>query len=692
MDRSPRRTVAVLSATGAMLAAAAVSSCSHSVPEQATFTKDGQKIQVQVPGQAGPPTLTSLPPLAVQAVPAGMKVLTQPVHIAAGPFTGKGTLTFGYATAALPRTAQAGRDLTVLAYVPSVSAWLPVGGTVNATAHTVTISTQHFSNWALAVTDPAELSEEEAEDRELSKTLGGKLGALIAGDQDSLGCSPANPLLAAQMSEDAALTDKLCEELLPDGTYRLQYVNTTGTPQLIQVPDGFTMHDPSYELDPLLGRLLAGGSHTAVVPDGGSLDVQFPGSAVSSDTRITGDTDWTVYVVSTVRQALAAALGLKAGDTKMLGKLDDALNAADLYDCASSAPQQVAAASTAPGKVAALAKLAAKCGKDFAVDHAAKAVASLAGVAVDTTEEFLKGRVDPLLALPDLMDLGRGEVSGLSQGMFSAAGLDTRLTIIPVRYMNLAEASALPVADLTQQGTCQAPPASDPLPAGAPPGIQCLAAVSADLDGDGKPDHLLLWESTDPDIPDQMTGQADPPQVGAVAYLDDGTFHVLRESPSDWKLPGFLSVEELQPVQVASLGDDRRQQVLATITIGSSTNWQVILAVGKDRQLHALQATDGSTVALASGGAVAYSSSYGCVDSSSQPLVTQEGTQTVQLGDGKDHGYSWSIDYYRLLDLQWTHVATHTGKAPSMQTPPPSVGSDCSNPDPAQRGPEIAAP
>jgi hypothetical protein len=92
------------------------------------------------------------------------------------------------------------------------------------------------------------------------------------------------------------------------------------------------------------------------------------------------------------------------------------------------------------------------------------------------------------------------------------------------------------------------------------------------------------------------------------------------------------------------------------------------------------------------GGGVAYSSGYGCVDSSSQPLVAEEGTETVQGPDGLDHGYTWSIGYYRLLDLQWTHVATRTGKAAFVRTHPPSDGSNCSNPDPAHRGPEIGMP
>jgi predicted small lipoprotein YifL len=264
-------------------------------------------------------------------------------------------------------------------------------------------------------------------------------------------------------------------------------------------------------------------------------------------------------------------------------------------------------------------------------------------------------------------------------------------TSIPSQFMNFAEASALPATDLSNPTECQAPPAGVPLPAGAPPGIQCLAAVSADLDGNGKPDRLLVWESEPPDDIGGGTGDS-PPQMGAVAYLDDGTFHLLEEAPTTWKLPNQITAEELRPAQVVSLADDRRQQVLVTAVVGANTDWQAVFIVGNDRRLHALQATDGTTVALADGGGAGYSSGYGCVDSSSQPLVADESTLTAQGSDGLDHGYTWSIGYYRLLDLQWTHVATRKGKAASVRTHPPIHGSDCSNPDPAHRGPEIGTP
>ena len=171
-----RRAATSLLAVGVILPLMIISGCSHSGPVHAVYIRDGHKVEVEVPGQAGPPGFTGLPALSPGAVPTGLKMLTQPVHISTKPFTGQGTLTFGYDPAALPGTAQPARDLTVLAYVPSVSAWLPAGGTVNVAAHTVTVSTTHFSDWALAVTDPNELAEEEALDRQLSHTIGGKLG------------------------------------------------------------------------------------------------------------------------------------------------------------------------------------------------------------------------------------------------------------------------------------------------------------------------------------------------------------------------------------------------------------------------------------------------------------------------------------------------------------------------------------
>ena len=57
-----------------------------------------------------------------------------------------------------------------------------------------------------------------------------------------------------------------------------------------------------------------------------------------------------------------------------------------------------------------------------------KAVTALAGLVSKTAGRFLEGRADPLLAIADLMKLARRELTGLGQGMFSAAGLDTRLT------------------------------------------------------------------------------------------------------------------------------------------------------------------------------------------------------------------------------------------------------------------------
>ncbi len=699
MGHDSRRNAAKFTAgCVSLLITVGASGCSRPTGRhQASFTHGSSRIDVDVPGPAGTPRITALPPLRPGDIPAAMKVLTQPVHIATRPFSGQGTLTFSYSPQALPAGARADRDLSILEYVPSVSAWLPAGGTVNTRAHTVTVSTAHFSDWALAVTDPQELADEEATDHALSRTLGGKLGELITGKQDSLDCSAGNLLLAARISEPAALSTQLCEEVLPGGSYRLQYVNTSGTPQLIHLPDGFTEHDSSLEVDPLLGRLLTGDdSRSAVVEAGGSLDLRFTGQAVTSSTRIAGDTDWAVYVVTTIRTALEAVLGVKSGDSKLVTKLDQALNVADLWDCAARAQQGISAAATAGGKLAAIRAQVYECGKDVAAEHAARLIGALAGVGETAVERFLTGKLDPLLALPKLLELARDEVAGLPPLLFSAGGghVDTSVTIIPVRAMNFAEASALPAATLGSFGQCPAPPADVPLPAGAPPAIQCLFAVPADLDGNGKPDRLLLWMTPPADSQDLSSAGQDGggPQIGAVAYLDDGSFHLLEESPASWQLLPFLSVEQFYPAQVVSFGDDRRQQVLVTVTVGANTTWQVVLTVGADRRLHVLKAADGTTVALAGGGGAGSSSGYGCVERHGQPLVAYEGSLTNRSPDGLNQSYSWTTDYYQLHDLRWTRVATAAGRTPGNQWTGLHVGSRCSNPNPSNRGPAIGNP
>ena len=95
-------------------------------------------------------------------------------------------------------------------------------------------------------------------------------------------------LLAAQMSDDAPLSPGCPGDARgwqrPAPVHR-HHRDT----ELIHLPDGL----PSTTRPVSSTRFsadLAGKAGTVVVPDGGSLDVRFPGGAVTSATRITGDT------------------------------------------------------------------------------------------------------------------------------------------------------------------------------------------------------------------------------------------------------------------------------------------------------------------------------------------------------------------------------------------------------------------
>ena len=59
-----RRAMAPLIAVGVALPIAMISGCSHTGPELASYSSDGQKIEVEVPGQAGTPRFTAVPALS----------------------------------------------------------------------------------------------------------------------------------------------------------------------------------------------------------------------------------------------------------------------------------------------------------------------------------------------------------------------------------------------------------------------------------------------------------------------------------------------------------------------------------------------------------------------------------------------------------------------------------------------------
>jgi len=66
---------------------------------------------------------------------------------------------------------------------------------------------------------------------------------------------------------------------------------------------------------------------------------------------------------------------------------------------------------------------------------------------------------------------------------------------------------------------CPPPPTNHQLPPAIPDApLRCLWVVKVDLDGNGRPDQLVVWQTTT--------------KRGAVGYLDDGSVHPLEPQPA----------------------------------------------------------------------------------------------------------------------------------------------------------------
>ena len=415
---------------------------------------DGTTVKVTAPSQAGQPVISGGPAADPATVPVATVLLSSVVHIASEPFSGAATVTMSYDPAKLPKGVDIDSDLTVMSYFDKVGMWLPVESSVDQAAHTVSGQTDHFSDWVVAVTDPEELTSERDAAERLNATAGGKLAEAMVGEQASLGCSSQHLLLPAAATPPPGAASKTCEEVLDDGSYRLEWVNTTSLPMVFDLPDGVEEDHSDQHLDVRLQRAIDrvnGNKHPrgAVVVAGGLLDLRFKDPAVTNGTTIKGDIDWPLAFLSMERGAVSAAL-LKGGDSKAEEALDDAFDSADVYDCAVTAGDRLhdsgdrskafaaGAAECTPAITAGLAKTAGRFDR------------------LKKFTEWVQKRVVGLLSVPDIMKTVRTWISTAITAPFVAAGLDTSVTIRPTRLMSFTEAAGLPVTSPNLEPTGRA--------------------------------------------------------------------------------------------------------------------------------------------------------------------------------------------------------------------------------------------
>ena len=645
-----------------------------------TFHEEGAApTTVTVPGDAGEPKIAVLPAPATATLPPGTRPLARPVHVEAPKdFSGTATVKMAYDPTAVTDPA----DLAIYTYIDDLGTWLPAGDVVDTTQHTVSATTKHFSDWMLAVTDPDQLRYDQTIIERLKKTTGGRVASLMYGEPRSLSCRADRVLVPAAVKSDLIPGPaKLCQQVVDDGTYELEWINNTELPVVFDLPDGFRQITHDYRLNPMLQGVLQHHRHpkgAIVLPDR-SLKVAFGAEVVESSTRINGELDWSIYLIALLRQLVEfAMLDESADNPKAREKIDLAFESAGWADCVGKGindwnenhrvDQMVrAAVGDCKDKIAKLAL-------DWFVKTGKEALGSL--------KKFFSKRFDVLLGLDKLMTFARSEISGLLAlpGALTGA-LDTTVTVEPGRVMTYDEARRMPKA----QPFGDAPPCT-PLasgawpPAGMPASGLCLQAIELDLDGNERPDRLITWrpESKGPGV-DLIR-----PRIGAVAYLDDGTFHLLQIPVRQWRDVDVIDLFDLGAV--IHLGSDTRAQALIVVTRGSSALHHVVLALDSNKRLRPVTA-DGRLAGVTSGRAAAYGSTWGCALSRGKPVFVQS-YWSNDLAKPNAPRQWWRV-FTTFTGTQLTEIGGDDGTIGAAKLP--VTGSNCAKAPIASRGPEIGA-
>ncbi|MEU4192444.1 hypothetical protein AB0E69_11120 [Kribbella sp. NPDC026611] len=606
---------------------------------------DAPPVVVSLPGRAGKPQFSALP-APKDGISPGFKAVGSPLRIEAKPFGGgTGTLTLGYDPAKVKSPSQ----LTVLTYAPEYGLWVPVGGEVNTVAHRITVRTSHLSDWVVAETDPDAYEAAFRQTEALTKGLSGSLLRTMYGPSRSAACDPKRLLLPAKLRFEVNVSQsptQVCEEVSDDGSYRLSVANQTDTPLLVHAPDGFRI-DGEPELlptfDDVINAVARPQKGDQILPPHGRIAFLFTGDALPTPAvEIRGDVSWPATITQLAFHILTAMLGEDGKDpTQLRAALAALSSGADLGDCLTKAANtmvgQIHKHGFAPtGLVKAAGSALWDC-KSTIADAAESVLTAIAGKKADQSNlgqvkavvGNLFDRAKMVLQIGEYMSIAREELDALFNLLGTAGGVDLGMHIRPVRVMSVDETRALPSG-------CAPPDPDKFLPAGAPATSDQLCTVATDLDANGHDDRMIIWRR--PTTYNENT--KDRYRFGAVAYLDDNTFHLLEE-------PVFRAGSETVPYgdedPTPLVGPGGRNYVKVQVQEGSSTNWYLLFGVPQDRRLHVLTEPSGKPFQLPIGGAVAYSSDYGCVTEGGQELLASAGREDAP--DTLDH---LQLDLYRI--------------------------------------------
>ena len=194
--------------------------------------------------------------------------------------------------------------------------------------------------------------------------------------------------------------------------------------------------------------------------------------------------------------------------------------------------------------------------------------------------------------------------------------------------------------------------AAIPPPVGVLGPVSCLWSVQADLDGNRRPDRLAVWRRTTGDSLLDIDQDN-----GAVAYLDDGSYHFLEDPTQQWAEPA----ETFTPASVVDTNGDGRQEVVIRTLVGANTEHFTLLTVTPDQRLHAIRFPDGEVRFLTAGGGAGSGSGFGCAVSEGRRLLITVGYISDSSIVPYGYAYEWVAVAYRLDGAAAVEVGRFTG-------------------------------
>jgi hypothetical protein len=223
-------------------------------------------------------------------------------------------------------------------------------------------------------------------------------------------------------------------------------------------------------------------------------------------------------------------------------------------------------------------------------------------------------------------------------GMFEALTQPSYSSWTPTLTADAAR--QLPLFTPGEAASCPAPAVKAAIPPGAPEVPSCEWVVSVDLDGNGKEDLLVAWQTAH--------------QRGAVAYLDDGAVKPLQNgsipeevATINWDQAGKAAdISTNQPLRLIRAAQSVGQQVLLIDSIGAVGDEVYMVGLAADGSLRLATDPQGKARGILTARAL------GCATQAGNRLYVEGvlGRGEPGVSGGPYPGFGVSRSFYKVSD------------------------------------------